>query len=264
MGRDHAQQKGYLPGGGAAFNEGLLAVRSVLGRMFLPYAAALSPEHRPAADWFSYELVPSLVLLPGDGNCEGTRTLAAALELCFLAGRVHDLAAASGRVSGRAILTGDYLYSQGALQLSRAGYDGWLGDVGRLLCRRSEAMLARSGRSGRTFVPESEKILGLHKENAEAMALAAQMATESLDWPDAHKRAYAEFGFYLGILQGIVINGYDTGSREYADTLDLCRGSLAVRPALAEAAESFILAKFVRYNGSESRREDTIHQTAAK
>lgn len=230
------------------FREGVLAVRSALGRLYLPYAEALAQEHRPDGDWFDHELVPSLVLLPAAGRGEDARTLAVAMELCFLAGRVHDLAGGTAHMPGRSVLTGDYLYSLGALQLARAGYDGWLGSVGRALCRRSEAMLTRLGWAGRPFVPESEKVANLHKETAEAMSLVAQMAVERLDWPEAHKRAYAEFGFYLGILQGIVQNGYDTHSREYADTLELCRGSLAVRPVLAAAAETFILERFARYD----------------
>ncbi|MBQ3180200.1 MAG: hypothetical protein IJB55_02485 [Firmicutes bacterium] len=240
----------------AGLNEALLAVRSELGRVYQPYAGALEAQHRPVVDWFSYELVPVLVLLPNDGGRDA-RMLAVAMELCCLGGLVHDKGGGTAHMPGRSVLTGDYLYALGALRLAAAGYDDWLGSVGRVLCRRSEARLVRLDWVGRSFVPESEKIANLHKENAEAMSLAAQMAVERLDWPEVHKRAYAEFGFYLGILQGIVQNGYDVRGYEYTEALELCRSALAVRPELAAAAETFILERFERYG--ETRYDKKYH-----
>lgn len=228
------------------------AVRLTVDRLYASCAGELAAEYRPAADWLNFDLLPTLVLLPG--LCCGSekmdaamRDLAAAMELSFLGGRIHDLAAAKNPVNGRSILIGDDLYTLGALRLSKAGYDQWLGSVGRILCSRSEAMLNRIGWVGRSFVPEAERVVNLHRESGDAFALAAEIAASRVDMPEAERKAYAEFGFYLGVLQGMVINGHDTSGSEFAAVLRSCRGALVgfSVAGIAENCERLIITKML-------------------
>lgn len=229
-------------------NSGLLAVRSALTREYLPLAARL-PEHlQPDASWQEREVLPTLVLLPTLGKtdlCLRAEKLALAMELCYLAGRVHDLAAAAADADGmygRSILIGDYLYAAGAVQLVNAGFDGRLGKVGRILSRRAEARLVSERWNERAYVPESEKIANLAKDTAEGFSLAASMAADLAELSAEQQQAYTEFGFYLGVLQGISLNGYRKGAAD-EEALAYCRRALLHIPACASLAEEMLLSK---------------------
>ncbi len=227
----------------------LLTVRSEVAKIFLPLAAALPERIVPASSWLERELLPTLALLPALHNAAAdaarAEKLALALELSFLAGRLHDNAAAAG-VSGRAILAGDFLYARSALTLTESGFDAWLGKVGRVLARRSEARRERLDWRERAFVPEEEKLAALPKENAEGVSLAAAMAAEAAGLPPEAAEAYAGFGFYLGVLQGVCLNGYSRGAayREAYAQAEQALARLAEPPRLAEAAERLLLSRF--------------------
>ncbi len=235
----------------------LLKVRSAVARVFLPLAERLPAQVLPGAGWPEREMLPTLVLLPqAAGNIAAwarAEKLALALELSFLAGRVHDNTAAADNIHGRAILAGDYLYAQSALTLTDCGFDGWLGKVGRQLARRSEARRERLDWQGRAFVPEAEKLANLPKENGEGVSLAAAMAAEAAGMAPKAADAYAEFGFYLGILQGIILSDYTRGAA-FAEALAQARGALLHIPQLSEAAEQTLLAKLTGGGQEEERR----------
>lgn len=226
------------------FREKLLEVRALLGRKYQPYARMLPESCRPEADWLNMELLPGLVLLPvvfGEGENPNIGRLAGAMELSFLAGRIHDLAMLEDGMLARSILCGDYLYAAAGLLLSGAGYEGWLGRVGKVLCRRSEGKIGELGWAGRAYIPPKERVAALHKQNAEGFALAAEMAVEGLHgdldtWP--------EFGYYVGILQGMALQGLtgEAYSKEYGQALEQAVSALAGLPReLALAAREHIL-----------------------
>ncbi len=229
-------------------NSGLLAVRSALTREYLPLAARLPENLQPDASWQEREVLPTLVLLPTLGKtdlCLRAEKLALAMELCYLAGRVHDLAAAAADADGmygRSILIGDYLYAAGAVQLANAGFDRRLGKVGRILSRRAEARLVSERWNERAYVPESEKIANLAKDTAEGFSLAASMAADLAELSAEQQQAYTEFGFYLGVLQGISLNGYRKGAAA-DEALAYCRRALLHIPACASLAEEMLLSK---------------------
>lgn len=241
----------------------LLTVRSAVARDFLPLAESLPEQVLPGADWLERELLPTLVLLPavtGETNTlPRAAKLALALELSFLAGRVHDKTAAAKAINGRAILAGDYLYAKSALTLTDCGFDGWLGKVGRQLSRRSEARRERLDWRERAFVPEAEKLANLPKENAEGVSLAAAMAAEAAGMTQKAADAYAEFGFYLGILQGIILSGYTRGAA-FDEAVAAARGALLHIPQLAEGAEPMLLAKLIGGEQEEVRQCGRIEQ----
>jgi hypothetical protein len=246
----------------AKVNEGLLSVRSALHKNYNAYAEMLPPKLRPHLDWLTLDLLPTLVLLPGSPDSE---KLALALELSYLAGCVHDEAVSAGKeLPGRAILVGDYLYAASAVKLAHVGYDGWLGRVGRVLARRSEGMIVRQYWAERPYVTEFEKIANLHKENAEGFSLAATMAAEKTDWSMAEKKAYAEFGFYLGMLQGICRNAYRRDSGAYAEALQNCRTALANVPQVEVLAGEHILSKFENQVGAEYDKKNGFGQAIKK
>ncbi len=234
----------------------LLKVRSAVARDFLPLSESLPEQVLPGANWLEREMLPTLVLLPAAGDANTlprAEKLALALELSFLAGRVHDKTAAAETVNGRAILSGDYLYAKSALTLTDCGFDGWLGKVGRVLARRSEARRERLDWRERAFVPEAEKLSLLPKENAEGVSLAAAMAAEAAGMTQKEADAYAEFGFYLGILQGIRLSGYPWGAAA-EEAAAAARGALLHIPQLAPAAEQMLLAKLMGGEQEEVRR----------
>lgn len=244
----------------------LLTVRGLLHKNYQPFAELLAAEYQPPADWLNRDLLPSLILLPpvlpqsarAEVSAADSCNLALAMELSFLAGRVHDLLAMSDNVSAktsagnagqtgltaasRAILVGDYLYTAAAMKLARSGYGQWLARIGRTICRRSEAKLARLRWPALPYVPETEKLANLHKENAEAMALAAEIALSKLDWPENERQAWTEFGFYVGLAQGVLLTD---GSRSAcADAVRQAEQALKDLPEVQAAARTMILSKF--------------------
>lgn len=237
------------------FQEKLLEVRAVLGREYLPYARLLPRSGRPEADWLTMELLPTLVLLPGCfGEVANPREveLAAALEISFLAGRVHDLTTVGGGLT-RGILCGDYLYAAAGLLLLGAGYEAWLGRVGKVLCRRSEGKLMELGWSGRAYVPPEELVQALREQNAEGFALAAEMAISGCaadvnNGRDEERNAWSEFGYYVGILQAMQTRRLGTAfDREYDRAVRQAKEAAAVLPgAWGKAAEELILQRLER------------------
>lgn len=242
----------------SSLQTGLLRVRGLLHRNFCPYAELLAAEYQPTADWLNRELVPTLILLPSvctDNVCRDKSTfagicnLALAMELSFLANRVHDLCAAGKKpettdsfaltASSRAILVGDYLYTLAAMRIAESGYNQWLARIGRTICRRSEARLARLRWPSRPYVTEAEKLANLHKEQAEGLALAAEMSLAELDWPENERQAWTEFGFYVGLAQGILLEfGNPTEAVEKAGQI-----LQTLPPKLQTIAQTNILAK---------------------
>ncbi len=250
----------------------LLQVRGLLHRNFRPYAGLLAAEYQPPADWLNRELVPTLILLPSvcadnDGlprpAAAKIRNLALAMELSFLASRVHDLCAAGKKpetadsavltAPSRAILVGDYLYTLAAMRVAESGYNQWLARIGRTICRRSEARLARLRWPARPYVTEAEKLANLHKEQAEGMALVAEMSLAELDWSENARQAWTEFGFYVGLAQGILL---DSGNP--AEALAKAGQILQSLPLkLQAAAQTNILAKMA---ACRSYRRDEYEQ----
>ena len=256
--------KGHSPAG-AVLQENLLTVRMLLHRNYQPYASLLAAEYQPAADWLNRELLPTLVILPGisaSGDNSSVCNLALALELSFLAGRVHDLTAAqpaqgdmergSLTAASRAILVGDYLYTLAASKIAQGGYNQWLGKVGRTICRRSEAKLMRLRWQTRPFVAESERIANLHKEHAEGMALAAEMAVCQTDWPEKERQAWTEFGFYVGLAQGILLHESGAACAEAVMQAEQALGGLSGQ--LQNLAQSAILSRLL--SGQKNQRKE--------
>lgn len=244
-----------------ALQESLLAVRTLLGKAYQPYAKLLPAFCQPSMDWLNQDLLPTLVLLPNTGEtAEEARVLALALEISFLAGRVHDLTALARKeqpaLTSQAILVGDYLYAAAAIKMVNSGYNQWLGRVGRTLCRRSEGKLARLNWQTRAYVPEEERLLNLHKENAEGLALAAELAVAKLDWQPKERQAWAEFGFYVGQAQGILLLEpvlRRPGCLAFAEALAQAEQALADLPCLRVAAEELILKRLLKFNNFSCR-----------
>lgn len=229
----------------AEINRRLLAVHAGIKRDYLPLAASLPPAEQPALDWAGKNLLPLLVLLPlADMPAAKAVKLAAAIELSYLAGRVHDLCSGGAALSGRAILLGDYFYALSAVRLHNAGYDGWLAKVGRTMSRRSEARLNRLAWAQRAYVPEEEQLANLPKEHAEAVSLAAKLAAEAAELNENAAAAYAEFGFYLGVLQGLLLYDHrhtEAFGQAWAQALAKARAAVAELPDLAALAEEMLL-----------------------
>lgn len=247
-----------------ALQASLLAVRTLLGKAYQPYARRLPAFCQPSMDWLNQDLLPTLVLLPNMGETAAeAQVLALALEISFLAGRVHDLTALARKEqfalinsTSQAILVGDYLYAAAAIKMVNSGYNQWLGRVGRTLCRRSEGKLARLSWQTRAYVPEEERLLNLHKENAEGLALAAELAVAKLDWRPKERQAWAEFGFYVGQAQGLLLLEpvlRRPGCAAFAEALAQAEQALVDLPWLHAAAEELILKRLFKLNSSPHR-----------
>lgn len=244
-----------------AVQESLQAVRVLLAKSYQPYARQLPEDCQPALDWLNRDLLPVLVLLPNAGEA---RNLALALELSFLAGRVHDLTAVArgsqhivAEATSRAILVGDYLYAAAAIKMAKSGYNQWLGRVGRVLCRRSEGKLTRLSWQARSYVPEEERLLNLHKENAEGLALAAELAVAKLDWPPEEKQAWAEFGFYVGQAQGLLLLETQPNGLAFADAVAKAEQALSGLPCLQSAANELILKRLRTLNNDGDNKKQS-------
>lgn len=228
-------------------NSRLLAVRGVISRDYLPLAGRLAEPLRPTLDFAGQDVVPLLVLLPmADVADKRAVDLAAAMQLAYLAGRVHDLnTEQGGELCGHAILVGDYLYAFAAVRLHNAGFAGWLDKMGRALVRRSEARQVRLGWSKRPYVACEERLANLPREHAEVLAVAAGLAADAAGLVGDAAAAYTEFGFYLGVLHGIEVNGLphnEACDRERALALNRARAALGELPHLAKKAEVLLLA----------------------
>lgn len=235
-------------------NERLLKVRGAISRDCLPMIGRLSPELQPKMDFAGRDFLPLLVLLPtAQGDERAAVNLAQAMECAYLAGRVHDLNSdmaqrQGAEPCGHAILLGDYLYAHSAVLLSSGGYDGWLDKVGRALVRRSEARQVRLSWDKRAYVTEEERLANLPKEHAEMVSLAAKLAAEAAGYNAEETAAYAEFGFYLGILHGLEILGYTSGEAAQGlrdSSVVKARAALEKLPELAELAADMLLRPLV-------------------
>ena len=249
----------------SAMQESLLAVRAHLDKVYQPYAERLPLFCQPTLDWLNQDLLPTLVLLPNIGEAaEEAHNLALALEISFLAGRVHDLAAlarksqpSSNKLTSQAILVGDYLYAAAAIKMVNSGYNQWLGQVGRTLCRRSEGKLARLSWQTRAYVPETERILNIHKENAEGLALAAELAVAKLAWSPKERQAWTEFGFYVGQAQGILLLEpllRRSDCLAFEDALLQAERALFNLPNLQAVAKELILKRLFNYDGDNKKK----------
>lgn len=228
-------------------NSRLLAVRGVIRRDYLPLADRLAEPLRPTLDFAGQDVVPLLVLLPMAEVANARAVdLAAAMQLAYLAGRVHDLNSEQGaELCGHAILVGDYLYAFAALRLHNAGFAGWLDRMGRSLVRRSEARQVRLGWHKRPYVAYEERLTNLPREHAEVLSVAAGLAADAAGLRGEEAAAYAEFGFYLGILHGIEVDGLphnEPCDRERARALHNARAALYKLPEISLPAEELLLA----------------------
>lgn len=235
-------------------NERLMSVRGAVSRDCLPMIERLTPELQPPMDFVGQDFLPLLVLLPMVKNKERSAVnLAHAMECAYLAGRVHDLnsdvAVQQGQeLCGHAILVGDYLYANAAVLLNSLGYDGWLDKVGSALVRRSEARQVRLSWDKRAYVTEEERLANLPKEHAELVSLAARLAAEAADFAADEMAAYAEFGFYAGVLHGLAVLGYTSGEvadRAMQQNFAKARAALAKLPDLADTATDMLLRPLV-------------------
>lgn len=227
-------------------NSRRLAVLGVITRDYLPLADNLAAAVCPRLDFAGRDMLPLLVLLPTTGLAEAAAVnLAVAMEFSYLAGRVHDLNTESGSaLSGHAILVGDYLYALAAVRLNNAGYDNWLDKTGRVLARRSEARIERLAWDKRAYVTDDERLAILPKEHAEAVALAAQIAADAAGMAENEKAAYAEFGYYLGILQAMQVYACppaDAYVKAACAARQKAEAAIAGLPVLAPAAVDMLL-----------------------
>lgn len=221
-------------------NSRLLAVRGAVGRAWLPQAEKLSVDLRPEQDFCGRDVVPLLVLLPAGDVADTVVDVAAAMQVAYLAGRVHDLATEQGgELCGHAILVGDYLYAYAAVRLQMAGYDGWLAKMGRALVRRSEARQVAVSWAKRAYVADSERLSNLPREHAEMVSVAAALAARAAGLSGDEAAAYAEFGFHLGILHGIAVYGY---ARSVVRDEEVARACEGARLALAKLSNVLGLA----------------------
>lgn len=262
----------------AAINSRLLAVRGVLSREYLPLAGRLPENVRPELDFAGQDAIPLLVLLPMcAAEDKAALDLAAAMEFAYLAGRVHDLNCDAnlpqgGKLNGHAILVGDYLYAFAAVRLNGCGLDGWLDKIGNALVRRSEARQQRLGWDKRPYVADEEKLANLAREHAEVVALAGRLAAGAAKLPDEQQAAYAEFGFYLGLLHGISVCKFapsEAVCQAESRALAGARAALGRLPELSAAAEELLLRplscraedvshnKFLHYNKEEISKESS-------
>ncbi len=94
----------------------------------------------------------------------------------------------------------------------------------------------------------------MHKQNAEGFALAAEMAmsgcaAETNNRQDEKRKAWSEFGYYVGILQAMQIHRYmgTAFDREYDRAMSQAKEAAAVLPgALGKAADELILQRLER------------------
>lgn len=229
----------------AEVNSRLLAVRAAVKKdLSVPGAPAEAGLLRDEQD--VQDILPLLVLIPlADKPAAEAVRLAVSLELAYLAGRIHDLACrAEAPPRGSSILIGDYLYALSAARLNADGYDSWLGKVGRSLARRAEAAICRLQWAERAYVPEDERLANLHKEHAEAISLAAGLAAEASGMNEAETAAYTEFGFHLGVLQGMRLYGCDGAAYMQAKEQSLAKAEAAVSalPQVSPLAKLLLLA----------------------
>ena len=249
--------------------ESLFAVRGLLHKNCQPYIDRLAPEYQPAFDWLNRDLLPVLIILPNTldkSHCcvsNNICNLALAMEISFLAGRVHDLMAiirnnqpGQGRSdmseASRAILVGDYLYTLAANKLAQSGYSQWLERIGRTLCRRSEAKLARLRWQTRPYVSEKERLANLHKEHAEGVALAAEMAVANTDWSENERQAWTEFGFYVGQAQGVLLN---EPGRDCSKAIYQAEKVISILPLQLQASAKAVILNRFGHGANHWRKE---------
>ena len=105
-------------------------------------------------------------------------------------------------------------------------------------------------------MPETERILNIHKENAEGLALAAELAVAKLAWSPKERQAWTEFGFYVGQAQGILLLEpllRRSDCLAFEDALLQAERALFNLPNLQAVAKELILKRLFNYDGDNKK-----------
>ncbi len=232
-------------------SELLLQVKNRLNEDYLLYKDLLEQKQIAPDNWLNSALLPTLLLLPAAVIGKATKkevNLASMIEMSYLAQFIHNHAPQKGDGScyRMPILIGDFLFAAAIKGLVKENQTKWLERMGNVICRMNEGCAVRSSWSDRSYVPVDEKVDNLQKEYAELSALSGIIGSEAGELDPEASQVYTAFSFYVGVIQGILLNGYHEEQSGIADTYcNYCEQYLLSLPeALARDARE-VLNKLV-------------------
>ncbi len=230
------------------FTEIMLMVRNIINKDYLVYKDLLDEKQIAPENWHNACFLPSLILLPvllaKDVEHEEL-SLAAMIEMSYLAQFIHNNAPekGSGDDYRMPILIGDFMFASAIKGLVEENHTRWLERMGNVICRMNEGRAVRSSWQERSYVPVDEKVENLQKEYAELSALAGIIGSELADFDQETTQLYTAFAFYAGVIQGIIVNGYNEQQSGVADTYNsYCEQYIAAMPQELAAGAAWILA----------------------
>lgn len=233
------------------FKELRLKVRNLVNQDYLVYKNLLEEKQIAPENWLNLGFLPNLLLLPASiiGKADHKAiNLAAMIELSYLAQYIHNNAPEKGVGSDyrMPILIGDFLFASAVKGLVKEKQTKWLERMGGVICRMNEGRAVRSSWQDRSYVPIDEKVDNLQKEYAELSALAGIIGSELGEFNQELTQIYTAFSYYAGVIQGILVNGYNEEKPDVIDTyLNYCEQYMMSMPEkLAKFAASEIMSNF--------------------
>lgn len=233
------------------FTELMLLVRNIVNKDYLVYKDLLNEKQIAPETWANTHFLPSLLLLPVIETGEAGHkeiSLAAMIEMSYLAQFIHNNAPekGDGKDYRMPILIGDFMFASAIKGLVEENQTCWLERMGNVICRMNEGRAVRSSWQDRSYVPVDEKVENLQKEYAELSALAGIIGSELAGLDQETSQLYTAFAFYAGVIQGIMLNGYNELQSGVADTYyRYCEQYIAAMPAGLSAGAAVILAKLI-------------------
>lgn len=166
------------------------------------------------------------------------------IELSYLAQYVHNHAPEKGEGSSyrMPVLIGDFMFASAIKGLVESGETRWLERMGGVICRMNEALAVRSTWKERSYVPVDEKVENLQKEYAELSALAGIIGSDLAGLDQESSQIYTAFSYYVGVIQGILINNYHDEQPNVLDLyIDYCEQYIVSMPdTLAKGATAIL------------------------
>jgi hypothetical protein len=204
-------------------SELLLQVKRRVNEDYLIYKDLLEDIQIAPETWLNMSMLPTLLLIPvvSLGIAEKKDVnLASMIEMSYLAQFIHNNAPAKGEGKDyrMPILIGDFLFAAAIKGLVKEKQTKWLDRMGNVICRMNEGRTVRSSWQERSYVPVDEKVENLQKEYAELSALSGIIGSELGGLSQEEGQIYTAFAFYAGIVQGILLNGYNEEQQNVADT----------------------------------------------
>lgn len=218
----------------------LMIVNKTITEEYGRYAPRIPISQKLELGWLDQDYLISLVLIPNlpMESCtpeEEKRIHAAArvVQFTYLAQQVHNQVPPVGEKEDyqNPILIGDFLFAKSYEAMVKHGLQNWLDTLGDTICRMNEARNEKLKWQERSFISVEERAELVSGEYAHLPALAGSMGATLAGLNGEAKEALAGFGYYSGMLQGLIKEKLPFKSQ----FLEHCEGYLTLLPAKLSA-----------------------------